>query len=196
MLTEYKEKMDQYPHKYISIGITKTGEGYGNYPVPWDTTGNAYNMKIPDVYLAKEDLADEEIMSRLRELVVCGCYIYCPLEDYSFLEAFHGMMDLNIFEAYRLQDLSFLKKFKNCNLLFIAKAHLKNLDEIVVQRGVGYEARPQNLALYDCTVDSLDILETTDCWFHELIVYNPADRNERDRWKNIRKAKYYEICKK
>lgn len=196
MLAQQREKLDQYPHKYISIGITETGEPYGSYPVPWEITANAFNMKIPDVYLAKADLADGEIMSRLRELVVCGCYIYCPFEDYSFLEEFSGMKDLNIFEAYHLRDLSFLKKFKNCILLFIAKAQLKNLDDIVVRRGEEYEACPDNLALYDCTVDNLDILERTNCWFHELIVFNPADRNERERWGKIRKAKYYELRKK
>ena len=104
------------------------------------------------------------------------------------------MRDLNIFEGYSLRDLSFLKKFKHCVLLFIAKAHLKNLDAIVVQKGLSFEACPNSLALYDCVVDDLELLEQSNCWFYELIICNPADRNERDRWSRIRRAKYYEIC--
>lgn len=193
MISLQKEKLFSYTGKYISIGITETGEAYGRYPVPWASTANAYNMKLPDVYLAKEDLSDESIMSKVAEFCVLGCYIFCPLEDYSFLGNFPTLMDINIHEAYHLMDLSFLKNIHGCVLLFIAKAHLKDLDDILVQRNRHCFTNPKNLALYDCVVDSIDTLIAADCYIHELIICNPKARNERSRWKKIRNAKYYDM---
>lgn len=193
MIDAQREKLFNYTGKYISIGITELGEAYGQYPVPWDLTANAYNMKLPDVYLAKEDLTDEGIMSKVEEFGVLGCYIFCALEDYSFLGKFPYLMDINIYEAYKLTDLSFLKGIKECVLLFIANAHLKNLDEIIIQKDYYYRTNPKNLALYNCIVDDIEKLVTTNCLIHELIVCNPKSRNERNRWKRIHNAKYYDM---
>ena len=193
MIEEHKEKLFNYTGKYISIGISETGEAYGRYPVPWDSTANAYNMKLPDVYLAKEDLHDESIVKKLEEFSVVGCYIFCALEDYSFLEKFPTLMDINIYEASNLTDLSFMKSIKECVLLFVSKAHFKNLDEIIVKKDHYYRTNPKNLALYDCVVDSIDTMIATNCLIHELIICNPKARNERKRWKKIRNAKYYDM---
>ena len=37
------------------------------------------------VFLSPEDLTDEALWTELSRFHINGCYIFCPLEDYSFL---------------------------------------------------------------------------------------------------------------
>ncbi len=46
--------LDARDSEYISIGISPTEEGYTAIPVPWVNTATAYNMKIPNVYIMRE----------------------------------------------------------------------------------------------------------------------------------------------
>lgn len=74
--------------KIISVGVTESGEGYCMIPIPWENTATAYNMKIPNVYISKDDLFDEKLMAKLKEYKVIGFYFDVPLDDYSFLKNF------------------------------------------------------------------------------------------------------------
>ena len=96
MLSSEKEKLFSNEEDFISIGISKGGEKYGMVPVPWEQTANAFNMRTPNVYIAPEDLVNEEIMCQIAKQRVVGCYIFEELEDYSFLKEFTEIRDLYI----------------------------------------------------------------------------------------------------
>ena len=192
MLQSEREKLYNRDSEYLSIGISEDGTSYGRYPVPWDSTANAYNMKLPKVYISKDDLNDKELMAKICEFKVHGCYIFCSLENYDFLSRFTDMKDLNIYEANNLKDLSFLKNFKECKMLFISKAHLKNIDEVVGAKPY-FMAKPRCLALYDCIVDNISLLQCKNVNFNELVICNPKDRNERERWAGLHRLRYYDM---
>ena len=191
MLQSEREKLYNMNSPFLSIGISEDGVPYNQYPVPWDYTSNAYNMKLPKVYISKDDLNDKELMAKISEFKVHGCYIFCPLENYDFLNEFTDMADLNIYRAHNLKDLSFLKKFKECRLLFVSKAHLKNIDDIVADAPY-FMARPRCLALYDCIVDDISYLKSKNVSFNELVICNPKHRNERKYWMGLHRLRYYD----
>ena len=56
--------------------------------IPWDKTSNAFNMRTPNIYIAPEDLQNQEIMSQIAKKKVDGCYIFEELKDYTFLKEF------------------------------------------------------------------------------------------------------------
>ena len=86
MLESQRKKLTEHTGKYLSIGITVDGAPRRSVWVPWHSTGNAFNMRTPQIYLAPADLTDEALWAELSRFHVNGCYIFCPLEDYSFLE--------------------------------------------------------------------------------------------------------------
>ena len=86
MTESQREKLNSYPSKYLSIGITEDGEPRFFGWVPWDSMADAFNMRTPQVFFSPEDLTDEAIWTELSRFHINGCYIYCPLTDYSFLE--------------------------------------------------------------------------------------------------------------
>ena len=192
MLQCEREKLYNRDSEYLSIGISEDGTSYGRYPVPWDSTANAYNMKLPKVYISKDDLNDKELMAKICEFKVHGCYIFCPLENYDFLSRFTDMADLNIYQAYSLKNLSFLKSFKECHMLFVSKAHLKDINEVVGSEPY-FMARPRCLALYDCIVDDISYLKDKKVNFNELVICNPKSRDERGRWNGLYRVKYYDM---
>ncbi len=192
MLQSEKEKLFNYDGNYLSIAITENEERYGRYPIPWGSTSNAYSMKLPDIYISKKDLSDDKIMNEICRFKVHGCYIFCELESYDFLNRFVDMYDLNIYSAHNLTDMSFLKSFRDCRLLFISRAHLKNIDD-VINNSQGVIARPRNIALYNCIVDDISKIKESDCYFHEFVISNPKSRDERLRWEGIKNLKYYEF---
>ncbi len=190
MLENQRQKLYAMDNKtYLSIGISDDGTTYGQYPVPWVSTANAYNMKLPDIYISKDDIYDKKIMDKIKEFKVNGCYIFCPLDDYVFLNSFHDIFDLNIYFAYNLTDLSFLTNFTYCRLLFISNAHLKNVNEVFEKN----KANPKCLALYNCVIDDISYLKETNYFFSELVVSNPKSRDERARWAGIKNLKYFDF---
>ena len=116
---------------YLSIGISEGGEHYNKYQVFWRDKVNAMNMKLPDFYLAPEDLYDEEIMSQLAKHTVVGCYIYTPLQDYSFLSRFPKIRDFNIARGENIKSLDFISVIEECRMLFLSDAVLENIDVIL-----------------------------------------------------------------
>ena len=43
------QRLENHKNKFLSLGITKNGEGYDIIGVPWEKTCNAFNMHMPDV---------------------------------------------------------------------------------------------------------------------------------------------------
>jgi len=95
-----RAKLDAYNRQRISIGITEKGIRKHSGYVPWEHTGHAFNMRTPDIYFVESDFYDSQILSRLEELEVVGCYIFVPLRDYSFLSNFTRLEDLYISPGY------------------------------------------------------------------------------------------------
>lgn len=136
-------------------------------------------MKLPKVYISKDNLNDEELMVKICEFKVHGCYIFCPLENYDFLSQFTDMADLNIYQAYNLKDLSFLKSFKECRMLFVSKAHLKDINEVVGSEPY-FMAQPRCLALYDCVVDDISYLKEKRLTSMNLLSVIPKDETREN----------------
>lgn len=193
MLPSEKEKLFTRDSEFISVGISEEGRSYGSYMIPWSTTANAYKMKTPKVYLSKEDLNNPEIMDKLATFKVQGCYVYCELENYDFLKRFPDITDLTIHQATHLKDLSFLETLTNCRLLFLSKAHLPHIDQVI---GKNAQARPQCVALYDCVVEDISRLKEQNVFFNELVIFNPKNRDERERWAGLHRLLYYNMREK
>ncbi len=188
--------------KYISIGITEAGKSRVAIGVPWESTSNAFSMKTPNVFMSAEDIYDEEVLSLLRKHQVVGFYIDTPLPDYSFLKEFEQIKDLNIKKADNLKDISFLESLIRCRMLYIQNATLGNLDPVL--RAMKTEppkdevlwCRPYKcVGLYNCIVEDITMLQSGKYYFHEFIVWNPVERDERDRWAFVqaRYNKYYDL---
>ncbi len=194
-----REILENYESEYISIGITDDGEPYSATRVPWERTGNAFNMKIPKLYIAKDDLNDEALMERLRRLEVIGMYIYSALDDYSFISSFPHIRDLNIYNGVGIKELSFLESLECCRMLSIRHAELPDLEPIVRiksrKRGGGILMPLICVFLYDCKVADIRGLGDKSFYFSEFIVASPREREERERWRGVAPGvlKYYDI---
>lgn len=195
MLASEREKLENRESSYVNIGISENGEEYGITPVFWKSTATAFNMCRPNVYISPNDLLDEEIMSLLQKFHVKGCYIYCAVNDYSFLNKFNDIYDLTIYNGANLKDLSFMKQLKECKLLTLVNTNLKNLDEIADFQNVYGWGNPRCLTLYNCEIDDINSLSNSKRYFSELIIYNPKNRDERERWKKVNASTfgYYEL---
>ena len=104
-----KQILRKFPHKTISLGVTEDGHKR-SIPVPWQMGCNAYNMRTPDLWLSPAELSDEDLWAELARLRVTGMYIFCPLEDYSFLSRLTAIQDLAIYKGGALRDLRFLRQ--------------------------------------------------------------------------------------
>ncbi len=198
MIVSERKKLDEYPHEYLCIGITETGEGVNSISVPWEQTTNAFNMKVPRIYISRSDLQDAEIMSRIKRFKVIGCYIFAPLEDYDFLNEFPCVRDLFIAHGGAIRDISFLRSFDSCAMLYIEDAQLENLDVIIdIKKSMGKRSvfdRPfVCVGLYDCKINDLSSLADRECCFSEFNVWGVE--NDRERWKktNLKSLSYYLI---
>ena len=195
---QYQEalKLGDRLGKTLSIGITEDGAPCRSIGVPWESTGHAFNMRIPDVYIAPEDLADETLMGFINRCKVIGCYICQPLTDYSFLSRFKALEDLNIYRGGNLRDLEFLRKMPELRMLYLEDAVLENLDALVEakkkRRSVLSDLRC--VGLCNCSVADLSAFRDAKISFSEFLIWNPKDRNERERWRVVSAHtwRYYE----
>ncbi len=192
MLDIEKKKLLARDNEYLSIGITEDGKPFDVISVPWEKTAHAHNMKLPDVYITPDDLKDEDLLKTLHGYRVIGCYIYSPLDDYSFLSDFTELRDLNIRCADRLTSIAFLSELRECDMLTLEGARLESLNVITdVKKSVkGIFGGFRCLALFDCEIK--DISSLCDVSFSELIV---GAKNEEARWRKIpaHTFRYYEI---
>ena len=183
------QTLRNFPHEYLSIGITEDGHSRQSVWVPWETTGNAFNMRTPDLYLSPAELADEEFWTELERFHVVGCYIFCPLEDYSFLNRLPELQDITIHQGGSLRDLRFLRNMKGWFQLHVEDAVLENLDDLFPE-GARKGLFSICVCLSGCTVKDLSALTREGIYLSELVVLAPEGSNDKERWKAVRCGKY------
>lgn len=189
MIESQREKLSSYPHKYLSIGITENGEPRKSIWVPWDRTGNAFNMRTPRIYLSPGDLADEALWEELSRFHINGCYIFCPLSDYSFLNRLTELEDLNIYKGGVLRSLGFLRQMPLWFQLHVEDAVLEDLSDLFPE-GPRKGICSLCICLSGCTVKDISALTREDIRLSELVILMPEGSNDRDRWKSVRCGKY------
>ncbi|MDO4327485.1 MAG: hypothetical protein Q4E24_15930 [bacterium] len=186
MLATEKEKLKERMGRYISLGITENGECRSSYWIPWEHTISAMNMKLPNVYLSKDDLKDAEIFSQLSQCHVIGCYIFTPLENYDVLAQFHELRDLAILSAEHLTSLSFLHGVEDLAMLYLENAHIQDLDA-AFPPGKLYPICHRCLGLYHCEVDHPEAIFSDNLFFSELLLWKPVlNQEEKQLWKKAR----------
>ena len=184
------QDLDSYDGTYLSVGITEGAKPRTCILVPWDRTVNAMNMKLPQLYLSSDQIRDPEVLEKLKKYKVWGVYIFVPLEDYSFLEQFPHLRDVNIKHAEKLNSLEFLRG-KDWNMLYLERANLTDLEpafEMLKQPEPEHTfemRRYPNLALYHCKINQIDALLQEDVTLSELIVWNRS-KADRNRWKKVK----------
>ncbi len=200
MRENLNEILNTRDSEYISIGISPTEEGYTAIPVPWVNTATAYNMKIPNVYITKEELSDDDVLAAIKRFKVIGFYVDVPLDDYEFLRDFPYIRDLNILHGENISDLSFLESLEQCRMLYMENITVKDLQPILrtKQAKLGqnlFDLPYVCIGLCNCKIEDVSGFDDQRLFFSEFIVWNPKERNERSRWKNIRAStfKYYEL---
>ena len=181
----------------LSIGITEGGVPSSITPVPWESTAHAFNMRLPSVYLAPEDLRDEQIMSELRSRRVIGCYISLPLESYGFLAELTALEDISICGAENLTSLDFLSELVECRMLYLEGARLDSLDAIIElkKKQKGKIASLRCVGLYNCEVTDLSAFEADPCHFSEFLVWSSPTKDTQNRWQRIlaQTKRFYQI---
>lgn len=189
-----REKLFACEHKRISLGITEGGIAYNALGVPWERTSNAFNMRTPDIYLERSDLDDPEIRAQLDRYSIIGCYIFVPLEDYSFLKDFTEIQDLHIRHGENIRDLSFMSGMKEWFMLLLEGAKLDNLEELYPVEGVRKGIHCFCMAFYDCEVADVSAIEKKGMHLAELIVWKERTEEEYQKWKSVPSHlfRYYE----
>lgn len=194
MLESQRKILESNDSKYLNIGITRDGSPRNSLRVPWERTASAFNMKTPNVYLSGDDLQDPDILARLQNYRILGCYIFDPLEDYSFLEELKGLWDIHIRYGGNLTDISFLADNKEWFMFYLEDACLENLEPLFPKdRGKGM-LHSYCVGLVNCKVADISALEQEDVYLSELLVIQPEGTNERARWENVHAGtyRYYE----
>jgi len=184
MRDDERQKLINWKNEYISIGITQGGLPKTAMQIPWESTGQAYNMCTPNVYIAPEDLEDEEIMNMLKSYKVVGCYIWVPLTDYSFISNFEELWDLYIANGDKIRDLIFMENLNQCRMLFLQNAKLENLDIVLKlnkKPGAPFD-RLKCVALMNCEVNDLTCFENEKHDFFEFLVWEAGENKSRKRW--------------
>lgn len=184
-----RQFLREYSKASISIGITADGKARRSVRVPWAYDSNAYNMCIPDLYFSPEELADGELWTELQRFTILGCYIFCPLEDYSFLTRLPRLRDITICRGRALKNLEFLRATPDWLQLHIEDAVLENLDPLFPDGPrKGFFSRC--VCLSGCTVADHSALVHPEIRLSELVILAPQGANQRDRWTDVRCGKY------
>lgn len=195
MLDEERAELENKKSEYISIGISDGGNNHVSaISVPWEMTAHAYNMKIPDVFIAPEDLNDKNLMDKIKSFHVVGCYIFTRLNDCSFIAEFSDMRDVYIIDGVNVKDLSFLSNLKDWRMLHIERAHLKDLKPILQSSLLERLWAGFCLSFAGCTVDDVSALYEVK-QISELIIIGEDDDAERVKWRKApaHTHRYYTI---
>lgn len=187
MTESERQFLREYSKKYLSIGITADGKPRRSVWVPWELTGNAMNMRTPDLYFSPEELQDEALWEELKRFHIVGCYIFCPLDDYGFLYRLTELQDLNIYKGGALRDLRFLRTMPEWFQLHVEDAVLENLDDLFPD-GPRKGILSCCICLSGCQIADLSALENIR--LSELVILMPEGSNDKDRWKSVRCGKY------
>ncbi|MDD7388962.1 MAG: hypothetical protein PUG60_04750 [Lachnospiraceae bacterium] len=188
MTESEREKLFGYDKKYLSLGITEGGACRTSVSVPWERTGNAFNMRIPNIYFAREDFDDPEILEQLKKFCITGCYIFTPLQDYDFLAQFTEIRDLYIEYGGAIRNLSFMRNMKEWFLLYLEDAHLENLCDLFPEDRENYPLASRCMGFYHCQVDDVSAMQGKKIFLSELLVW-PAepDPEEKEKWRKAAK---------
>ena len=187
MTESERQFLREYSKKYLSIGITADGKPRRSVWVPWELTGNAMNMRTPDLYFSPEELQDEALWEELKRFHIVGCYIFCPLDDYGFLYRLTALQDLNIYKGGALRDLRFLRTMPEWFQLHVEDAVLTDLNDLFPD-GPRKGILSCCICLSGCQVADLSALENVR--LSELVILMPEGTNDKDRWKAVRCGKY------
>lgn len=189
MLESERKKLFDPEREYANIGISEGGVCYSITPIVWETTASAFNTRTPDIYIAPEDLKDEEIWGRICSLVIRGLYIYVPLEDYSFISKLTTIWDLHIRDGENIKNLDFLSGVPECMMLFLCNATLDNVDIIWEMKKTckGFISPYSRLGLYDCKVNRAPDPEDLMLRFTEFLVWSrPENRaSDMEKWRAV-----------
>lgn len=192
MVESERRKLQECNQTYIGIGITEGGIPRNAIGVPWAGASHAYNMRTPDIYFEESDLHDPEIMARLRQFRVVGCYIFVPLADYSFLAEFPHMEDVHIQQGSGVADLSFMRHLTHWFMFYLEDAQLENLDDLFLQADRTSTFHSFCLGLYNCRVEDVSAVGRSRLRLCELAIWG---NGEYAKWKAVPalKYKYYEL---
>ena len=170
---------------YMSIAVNSDGNPVVSGFVPWERTVTAFNMKTPKITLAASDLHDINVLNALKHCKLTGCYIFDPLNDYSFLADFEKIEDLFICNGNNIKDLSFVTQMDNLFLFYLENAVLPDLKPLidVYNRGKGCPAKC--MGFYRCIVTDTSSLLEANFILSELLIW-PASGDSRDKWKSSR----------
>jgi len=190
MLEAQKAYLDNLQDKYLNIGITENGEPRNMISVPWKHDSNAYNMRTPELWLSAEDVKDPCLLARLKGLCIRGCYIFTPLEDYSFLAELKGLWDLHIRQGGALRGLSFMREMREWFMLYIEDARLDDLSPAFPENWREKGLHSYCVAFVNCRVKDISALEREDIRLSELLVCQPEGTNEKKKWSRVRAGTY------
>lgn len=195
MQESQKEKLQSYTGTYISLGISCDGTSRGAISVPWVRDTNAYNMRLPDLWLSPEDLSDAPFMARLRQFRVQGCYLYTPLEDYTFLAQFPHMEDLHIAKGSALKDLSFMQNMPEWFHLYVEDADIGDLRPAFPEDWKKKGLHSYCVAFINCRVGDISPLLRNKVYLSELLVACPKGTNDKKRWSQVKAGtfRYWEF---
>ena len=196
MKKEEKEKLLNHKSEYISIGITDDGVAYNGFSIPWESMANAYNMRLPNVFITPNDLNNEEIMNLILSKKVIGCYCWSALETFDFVSSFLDIEDINIFKGENLINIDFIRSLNELRMLFIKDANLYDIDAILDMPQSKRELpRLKSVGLYNCHVKDISMFLEKEHRFKEFLVWNKIGELERKKWEIVSalKRKCYEI---
>lgn len=189
MTESQMQRLESHKSEYLSIGITKDGIPRGSIRVPWELTASAFNMRVPDVYLAPDDLDDPQMMETLGKFHMTGCYIFVSLEDYSFLGNFPELWDVYIYNGTKVTDLSFMLQLPEWKQFYLEDAVLEHLEDLFPKDGIR-RLHHRCVGFTNCKITDISALEQDTFRLSELVILQPEGTNERGRWRKVRAGKY------
>lgn len=190
MLESQKQKLENYNSEYLNIGITQDGSPRNVIQVPWHYTASAFNMKTPHIYLCAEDMKDPQIIELLQKYHVLGCYIFDPLEDYSFIGNFKELWDVHIENGHNITNLSFMEELEDWFMFYLENACLENLDSLFPRNHKKDQFHSYCVGFVDCKVDDLRALAECDLHLFEQLVVYPKGANQKERWNCVQSHRY------
>lgn len=179
---------------YLSIAINEDGAPVQGCFIPWERTVSAFNMKTPKVTLSVKDLDTPEIMGKLGQCKLTGCYLFAPMDDYGFLSSFSTLNDLFILHGERMRNLSYIHDMPELFLFYLENAALPDLSPLIENCNRGSSLPGKCFGFYHCSVADTSALSDIRFSLSELLIW-PVEGDQRERWSTARRAgtfRFYE----
>lgn len=190
MTDAQKELLESRKSKYLNIGITEKGEPLRAVWVPWVHDSSAYNMRTPDLWLSPEDVKDPALMEKLKGFCIRGCYIFTPLEDYSFIGELRELWDLHIEKGGALRDLSFMKELQEWFMLYVEDAVLEDLAPAFPEAWREKGLHAYCVEFVNCRVSDISAMAREDVRLSELLICQPEGTGEKQKWSRVHAHTY------